>query len=227
MVRTVSKKDTKRKADALGRDSAATRQRILEAACKEFAQFGYSGGRMDRIAKSARSNVQMIYRYFGGKDQLYLAILEDTYSRIRAREQELDLAHCTPIEGMRKLIEFTFDYLLQNPDFVKTIRNENVVGGEFARRSTVVPSTTYPLLEALASLLKQGKASGAFKVTVDPMQLYITILGLCMTHLSNRDTLSVMFQRSLQAPDWLAERRKHACDVILSYLIHPYDAESK
>lgn len=219
----MKKKDAKRKPDALGRDSAATRQRILEAACEEFAQYGYSGGRIDRIARSARSNVQMIYRYFGGKDQLYIAVLEDTYSRIRTREQELDLGNCTPIEGMRRLIEFTFDYLLENPDFVKIIRNENVVGGEFARRSSVVPSTTYPLLEAISSLLKQGNLSGAFKVTVDPTQLYVTILGLCMTHLSNRETLSVIFQKSLHDAHWLAERRKHACNVILSYLTHPYE----
>lgn len=210
-----------RKADALGRDSAATRLRILEAASKEFAEFGYSGGRMDRVARSARSNVQMIYRYFGGKDDLYLAVLEDTYSRIRALERSLDLAAYGPIEGMRKLVEFTFDYLLENPDFVKTIRNENVVGGEFARRSTLVPSSTYPLLEAITELLKQGRASGVFKVEIDPMQLYITTVGLCMTHLSNRHTLSVMFQRSLEDPKWLAERRKHACDVMLSYLTHP------
>jgi AcrR family transcriptional regulator len=215
------KTEKQQTAETHGRDSAATRQRILEAACKEFAQFGYSGGRMDRIAHGARSNVQMIYRYFGGKDELYLAVLEDTYSRIRALERQLDLAAYPPIGGMRKLVEFTFDYLLENPDFVKTIRNENVVGGEFARRSTVVPSTTYPLLDAITDLLKQGRASGAFKVEIDPMQLYITILGLCLTHLSNRHTLSVMFQRSLEDSKWLAERRDHACDVILSYLTNP------
>jgi len=210
----------KQQGDALIRDSAATRQRILEAGCKEFAQYGYSGGRMDRIARGARSNVQMIYRYFGGKDELYLAVLDDTYSRIRAQERELDLTACAPIDGMRKLVEFTFDYLLANPDFVKMIRNENVVGGEFARRSTVVPSTAFPLVVAITDLLKQGKASGAFKVEVEPMQLYITILALCITHLSNRHTLSVMFQRSLDDPKWLAQRRKHASEVIIAYLTH-------
>lgn len=214
------KREAQRKVDALGRDSAATRQRILEAASKEFSQYGYSGGRMDRIARGSRSNVQMIYRYFGGKDDLYLAVLEDTYSRIRSRERELDLAAHAPADGMRKLVEFTFDYLVENPDFVQMIRNENVVGGQFARRSTVVPSTTFPLLEAITDLLKQGEASGAFRAEVDPMQLYITILALCITHLSNRHTLSVMFQCSLDDPQWLAHRRDHATDVILTYLTH-------
>jgi AcrR family transcriptional regulator len=163
----------------------------------------------------------MIYRYFGGKDDLYLAVLDDTYSRIRARERELDLKAYAPIEGMRKLVEFTFDYLLQNPDFVKTIRNENVVGGEFARKSSVVPSTTYPLVEAISDLLSKGYAANEFKVKTDSMQLYITILGLCMTHVSNRDTLSVMFQKDLQDSAWLAERRTHACNVVLGFLTNP------
>ena len=214
------RQEAQRKVDALGRDSAATRLRILEAACKEFSQNGYSGGRMDRIARGARSNVQMIYRYFGGKDDLYLAVLEDTYSRIRTRERELDLAAHAPVDGMRKLVQFTFDYLLENPDFVQMIRNENVVGGQFARRSTVVPSTAFPLLEAITDLLKQGEASGEFRAAVDPMQLYITILALCITHLSNRHTLSVMFQCNLEEPQWLAQRRDHATDVILTYLTH-------
>jgi len=200
------------------RDPAATRERILEAGRTEFSQHGYSGARIERIARASRSNIRMIYHYFGSKEGLYLAVLEDTYRRVRQRERELDLHHLAPLEGMRRLVEFTFDYLRDDPSFVKLIGNENLLQGRFLKKSRVVPETTLPLVEALEDLLRRGQASGAFHRQVDPVQLYVTLLAVCFTHLSNRHTLSIMFQRDLSDAGWLAERRRHVVDVILSYL---------
>ena len=128
------------------RDAAATRQRILDAARRAFCDHGYEGARVDRIAAAARANVQMLYRYYGGKEDLYLAVLEDTYASIRTLERELDLAALPPVEGMRRLVEFTFDYLRDNPDFAAIIRNENMMGGRFVRKLAMVPDTTTPLM---------------------------------------------------------------------------------
>lgn len=200
------------------RDAAATRQRILEAARRAFSDSGLDGARIDRIASDAQANVQMIYRYFGGKEELYLAVLEDTYSRIRALERELDLGALPPVDGMRRLVEFTFDYLRDNPDFVSIIRNENMLGGRFVRQLPMVSDTTLPLVEAIGELLERGRRSGAFKPRIEPPELYVTILSLCITHLAQRHTLSTMFQRDLGGADWLAERRDHAVDVVLTYL---------
>ena len=203
------------------RDAEATRRRILDAACHAFAQHGLSGARIDQIAQAAEANVQMIYRYFGGKQELYLAALEDTYARIRAHERQLDLSTQPPEEGMRRLVEFTFDYLRDNPDFVAMIRNENIASGRFARTLPMVSDTTLPLLEAIDDLVARGRASGAFKTEIDPAQLYVTIMSLAITHLSQRHTLSAMFQRDLGDADWLNERRAHAVEVVMTYLTAP------
>ncbi|AKS30874.1 TetR family transcriptional regulator [Mycolicibacterium goodii] len=58
------------------KDSALTKQRILDAAIDEFASFGLAGGRIDRIAAAAKSNKAMIYRYFGSKDLLFDAVFD-------------------------------------------------------------------------------------------------------------------------------------------------------
>ncbi len=200
------------------RDPAATRERILEAGRAEFSQHGYNGARIDRIARRSRSNIRMIYHYFGGKEPLYLAVLEDTYRRIREQELQLELKHLAPAEGMRQLIEFTFDYLRDNPNFVKLVCNENLLQGRFLKKSRLVPETTLPLLEVVGDLLERGQASGVFHKKVGPVQLYATILSVCFTHISNRYTLSIMFQQDLSDAEWLSERRKHVVDVILSYL---------
>ena len=70
-----------------------TRQKILEAATQEFARYGLGGARVDRIATRAGANKRMLYYYFGDKDELFLAVLEESYAQIRGAERELD---CTP-----------------------------------------------------------------------------------------------------------------------------------
>jgi AcrR family transcriptional regulator len=60
--------------DTFPRDAAATRQRILDAARQEFAEHGVAGGRVDRIAASAKANKAQIYHYFGNKDDLFDAV---------------------------------------------------------------------------------------------------------------------------------------------------------
>lgn len=200
------------------RDAAATRERILRAGRAEFSEHGYGGARIDRVARRARSNIRMIYHYFGSKEKLYLAVLEDTYRRIREQELKLDLEHLSPAQGMRQLVEFTFDYLIANPDFVKLICNENLLRGKFLRKSRVVPETTLPLVEVMEDLLHRGQEAGVFHRNIGPVQLYVTLLAMCFTHISNRYTLSTMFQQDLADARWLSERRAHAVDVVLTYL---------
>lgn len=204
------------------RDAAATRQRILRAASEAFALHGFAGARIDQIARGSQSNVQMIYRYFGSKEELYSAVLEDIYAHVRASERNLDLGACTPLDGMRRLVEFTFDYLRDNPQFVAIIRNENMIGGRFVRQLPMVSVSTLPLVAAISDLLKRGRESGCFRATTDGQEVYVTILSLCMIHLAQRDTLSAMFQRDLSDPVWLAQRRSHVVSVVLSFLCHPY-----
>src|ERR1700712_5149529 len=97
------------------RNSEATKTRIIEAARSEFARFGFSGARIDRIAEAASSNAQLIYRYFGKKDDLYVAVLEEAYRGVRESEQLLELSELSPIEGIRTLVGFTFDFLANDP----------------------------------------------------------------------------------------------------------------
>jgi len=64
-------------------DEPGARQRILDAAIAEFAQYGFAGARINRIADSARANKQLIYRYFGNKDDLYAAVMSTLVRRTR------------------------------------------------------------------------------------------------------------------------------------------------
>jgi len=200
------------------RDPSATRERILRAATEEFCAHGYKGARIEQIVARAECNIRMAYHYFGRKEELYLAVLERAYDQVRRREVELDLKHLEPADGMRVLIEFTFDHIASHPEFVSLMNTENLLEGRILKKSTRVPEATLPLVEAIRDLLRRGQKSGAFQKKVDPVQLYITILSLSYVHISNRYTLSIIFQQDLQTKDWLKARKRHACDVVLGFL---------
>jgi AcrR family transcriptional regulator len=200
-------------AKAKARNSEATKQRIVQAARKEFARFGYSGARIERIAKSAKANIQLLYRYFGKKSDLYVAALEATYSSIRNRESLLDLTHLSPLEGIQQLVGFTFDYLSTDPFFVRLMMNENLMEGEYVKRSKNIPSTSRPLLLTLSDLLKKGQKKGMF-IKIDPAELYITILSLGFVHVSNKHTLRIMFGKEIADKKSLQNRRKIAIRTI-------------
>ncbi len=92
------------------RDSERTRAALMKAALKEFAQHGFSGGRIDRIAKAAKCNIRMLYHYFGDKKGLYVAVLEAAYADLRKKEAALKIDVEQPLEGMLELMRFTFVY---------------------------------------------------------------------------------------------------------------------
>ena len=201
-----------------GRDRARTRSKILEAATGEFARYGLGGARVDRIAARARANKRMLYYYFGDKEGLFLAALEDRYAHIRNAERSLELEHLDPRVAVRRLVEFTWNYFLEHPEFMTLLNSENLHKGRHVRRSRRVPEMHSHLVGLLRDVLRRGEAQRLFRKGVDPVQLYISIAGEGYFYLSNRYTLSRIFDRDLMAPRALASRARHIADMILNAL---------
>ena len=179
------------------RDPEGMRIRILEAAKQEFAAHGLAGARVDRIAAKAGANKRMLYYHVGKKDDLYLAVLEGAYEKIRAEERGLDLEHLDPPDAIERLIGFTWNYFIRNPEFLALLNTENLAKARHLKRSTKVKSMHSPFVEMIRTVVTRGVESGDFKVAVDPVQLYISIAALCFFYLSNSATLSVIFGRDL------------------------------
>ena len=202
----------------ISRDPERTRQRILDAATAEFARYGLGGARVDRISARAGTNKRMLYYYFRDKDNLFLSALEGCYSRIRAAERELDLEHLAPRAALARLVEFTWNYFLEHPEFMTLLNSENLHKGRHVRRSPRVPQLHSPLVETLRGILRRGERAGVFRKGVDPVQLYISIAGEGYFYLSNRYTLSQIFKRDLMTRRALAARARHNVAMIVSAL---------
>jgi AcrR family transcriptional regulator len=200
------------------RDPDRTRQRILDAATAEFARYGLGGARVDRIAARATANKRMLYYYYGNKDELFLAVLEDSYARIRSAERALHLTDVDPREAMRRLVQFTWRYYLEHPEFLTLLNSENLHRGRHVRRSRSVVAMHAPFVAMIQQVLERGARGGEFRRGVDPVQLYISVAGLGYFYLSNRHTLSTIFERDLMQPRHKKARLQHMVDLVLGYL---------
>src|SRR5574341_2486846 len=92
---------------------AANRAGIVAAAIDEFAARGFKGASMDAIAARTHTTRALINYYFGSKEKLYIAVLEQVYGEIREAEAKLDLDHLAPLEAVRRVVEFTYNYYLR------------------------------------------------------------------------------------------------------------------
>ena len=200
------------------RDPEHSRARILTAAHAEFAQHGFDGARVDRIAALAGINKRMLYHYFGNKDDLFCAVLEVNYSHKRDSERALNLEQDSAIDAIRKLVTLTWNYYLENPAFLSLLNSANLHQAKHLRQSRAVREMRSPFVALIGSILDKGVREVVFRPGVDPAQLYITMAGLSYFYLSNQHTLSTIFGRSLMSPRARRERLDHMIEVVLSYL---------
>jgi TetR/AcrR family transcriptional regulator len=200
------------------RDPAGTRQKLLTAARREFAQSGLAGARVDEIAARAGVNKQLVYHYFGDKDALYLAVLEWVYEEIRAQERKLNLEGLPPERAIRKLIEGSFDHLAAHPDFIVLLNDENRGGAKHVRGSRKLEAMHSPLVSMVSKILREGVRAGTFRKGVNPVHLYISIAGLSYFFFSNTPTLSAIFGKDLSSAAARRARRKHVVDLVLQAL---------
>ena len=200
---------------SMPRDAGRTRNRILDAAKAEFAKKGLGGARVDAIALRSKSNKRMIYHYFGGKEQLFTAVLEAAYSDIRSAEQKLHLGELEPEAAIVTLVEFTWDYYLRNPEFLTLVNSENLHKARHLKTSQVIHDVSGPFVQMVKAILDRGVAKGVFRPNIDPVQLNITIAAIGYYYLTNRFTGSIIFERDFLAPANLEARLRFNLDTVL------------
>ena len=200
------------------RDPEAMRSRVLAAAIKEFSTAGYGGARVERISRGAGTVDRMLYYYFDSKDGLFRAVLEDTYEKLGAAEQQLRLADTEPTAGMRQLVSFTWNYYLEHPEFIRLLNSENLYRGEHVRKSRRVKSLSFPLLSILTDLLARGAREGKFRAGIDPVHIYITVAALAYFYVSNRYTLSRFLGVELMSAEQRARWLEHITTVVLGHI---------
>jgi TetR/AcrR family transcriptional regulator len=200
------------------RDSVATKATILQCALKEFADHGFDGARMDRIVKAAGINVSLAYQYFGSKEQLFVAVMEQAYGTIRANHRDIDIRDLEPVQAMEALVRSQFRIFVNYPEMIGLLNSENLHRGKHIATSPYIGSLYNPLLATIELLLARGVRAGSFRADVDAQDLFISLTGMGYFYLSNRYTLSVILNRNLDEPAAIQRHEDHIVSVVLGYL---------
>jgi AcrR family transcriptional regulator len=171
------------------RDSEATKARLMAAATTEFAAHGVAGARVDRIATAAGSNKQLIYAYFGSKDQLFDAVLA---------------AHCGALaehvpfeaEDIPGYVGRLFDYALEHPEIYRLVTwaalERPAAVAAFERESYGTK------LEAIAAAERDGSLDASFA----PADLLAMTMSLAAAWFSASEAI-----RRFDSKDPMSRRR--------------------
>lgn len=197
------------------RDADRTREDILDVATREFADSGYSGARIDKIAEQTQCTKRMIYYYFGSKEGLFIAVIEEIYRRFNDAESKVELDLGNPVEALRTLIRFMWSYYCRNPEFITLLNSENLHRGKHISRSMRAREYSSPAISVLDSVLRSGAQKNVFRADVSARDLYLMTAAMGYFYLSNRFTLSAFLGENLEAPDALAHWEEFIIDSVL------------
>ena len=201
-----------------GRNAERSRQEILAAAEQQFGEKGFYGARIDAIAQQSGLNKNMLYIYYGSKEELYRQVLLNMYSRMEEVERRLLESSLEGAELIAELIGAYYDFLEQNPSFVNILMSENLMQGQFLKQlphECIARKT----LSDLAARIRKGCDEGVFRADIDEKQTTVlTMITICFCNFSNRYTLSQLTGCDLNDPAVQETRKKQTIDIMLSYL---------
>ncbi|MEO5670685.1 MAG: TetR/AcrR family transcriptional regulator [Ramlibacter sp.] len=199
-------------------DPGRTRANILEIAEAEFGEKGLAGARIDEIAAATKTSKRMIYYYFGSKEGLYLAVLEESYRRVRDIEAELHLQDLEPEQALRRLVAFTFDHHLAHENYIRLVMSENIHRGEYLAQSPRIQELNVPAISAIQRLYQRGVKSGLFRTGLDPVDIHASISALSFFNVSNRHTFGLIFKLDMKSAAYTAHRRDNVVEMIVRFV---------
>jgi AcrR family transcriptional regulator len=170
--------------------SKETRDVILNAAKKEFAQRGYSGARMSSIAKRAGVNQALIHYYFSSKEKLYREVLEFLFHHEESHiiEEYFKEDVLTPPEALYAaiciLVYLHHDAI--DPETNRIISWEIAEGGDTFKKLLV--EYLYPKLDRITHIVQQGIEEGYFE-TSDPFMIVFNLVNFVISFENNKQYL--------------------------------------
>jgi AcrR family transcriptional regulator len=147
------------------RNAEATKERILKAALAEFSAHGIAGARVDRIARAARCNKNLIYIYFRDKENLFKTVLLQNMMRIH--DEQPFTPHDLPGYAGKVL-----DWSTANPDLMRLLAwstLEQKPGGKAERVAA---------LEAKVAAVREAQRAGNVGTTFPPDFLLVALMSL-------------------------------------------------
>jgi AcrR family transcriptional regulator len=184
------------------RDSAATKERIIDAAFHEFTQRGFAGSRVDEIAEKAQCNKALLYQYFGDKEALFRHVIECKMAGLRAIQTD-------PDRFAEAAGEF-FDFYAANPWLPRLHTWETL---DFADGPVPNEAERTQKYRHHVDQIEEAQEAGAIDPALDPRQTLVTLIGLVEIWFASPQTARMICGGNPYTPKALKERRAHVIDA--------------
>jgi AcrR family transcriptional regulator len=152
------------------RHTISTRERILRKATEEFAKYGYSGGRMERIAKRARVDKKMLFYYFKSKEELLDAVMAASLSDSKLLVEAPD----EPVAS----VHFWSNLYAKNRTVVRLLLWEGLEGGKLRGKAE---NERQRLSRSFVEKIRKHAGPGGWPDDVDPGVFLIGWLAMILS----------------------------------------------
>ena len=176
-------------------------------------------GRVEQISKAAKSYDRMIYYYFGSKEGLFIAVIEEMYRRFNEAESKLVLDEAQPVEALRAVIRFMWGYYQRNPEFITLLNTENLHRGQHISKSLRAREYSSPAVDVLGRVLASGAQQALFRSDVAARDVYLMIAAMGYFYMSNRFTLAAFLGEELETAPALAHWEAFVIDAVLRTVV--------
>jgi len=186
-----------------------TRNRIFEAATREFALKGFAGARIDVISREAEINKQRIYAYFGDKDGLFREVWKRTFELIYEEDREfLELTEDDVPDLGRIILAGYMDFHERHPEFWRIFVMENLFGGKHGRPGHTRDDKPFGHLRSLYSI---GQEKGNYSKEVSFETFIFVLTAISFFYTSNMKTMSDTLDTDLSDPNVKAKIMRELC----------------
>jgi len=205
-------------------NKTTTKDKIIQAAYKEFSEKGFDGARMQKIAERAKINKAMLHYYFKDKETLYETVIEYFHLLFNEIIAEKNVEANTRKAFLKQTIDAYYHIFFEYPDFIKIFIQELASGLKtmkkiYSKQAKEVKKIAEKFF--LLNKIKELQKNNEIRNDIDEEHIMLSIIGLMESALIQTTLAQHLLDYHPKDLEEFIEKRKEAIIKILDKGLSP------